>query len=979
VDPELFEKILSPSQVAGAVSDKEKILYLLEALSSKFAPNLRKKLPLSEIPKTNNKRKASYFIEIFQAVKNGNLDQIRLAVASGYSLDKFAEDSNQSSKKPACELVAMRGPLMAQLDKEELLSFCNSQLRIDEPEDRQKLKYTLNLEEAFTMLNKLDIEFVFDNCEDKLAFISDSYLTDDQISSLFHRKGKEIVKDATLLKAYLKRAKAAEKMEFDEDDVINLATVLTAQEMRNLITSVSDYQIRGIVALKGVDGEYFMSKEKIFELLQERTNLESTEFLNAIIERDKDLAKSIVEAYLGGNKELSALTGHNISLKRMEKSKFEALLKELSVDTKTVVDEIFSRGGLWSEFQEQILNAQSAIEKYHAGRVVVLDSNNNRYNSEHSIAGQLPKVKFKTEAITLLNDHWTPENYSELDIYPNLEFKKIIIGNQRDGEKKKYFSLLKEIQSHFPNHPLHLVPHFSNEMKLSLITEGIDFEGSEEWMASFIQESDFSTYGIQLEQFLLLEQNGLMFNFEFISNLLSDNSEDYEVMEWLVNRVGDLKQHVMETEAFNLLPGPTQKLLKNSKLQILDESRIEQLAIEETLLEEGVNFNPIALKDYTPAQIIHLIKFIEDKIDPNYNKLNLMSSNLEKIEELLPYEIMKSLYSLDDKDIISLFNIPANVSINKKIMKGIRDLLTVHAATVSTRVYILKEAVSIINPQIELTIADFLDYSNPLEVVSSHNLDNIDVKTINLLIGSEGEGISNTLMKGKSKADILYFLRSLSAHDYSFFKDTLEMISQVRNGIEGLRDRLVNDPDLSEQEKTDINNTINNMNYRLKDICLLSDVKPMHDQLVPLLGFIKSDPTQPLGQDKYRKLENSAVKDLGYALYFPKSRGDLQILGSMHGWCVNNHRSYGDNVISNGNILVGLCKKDSESSIENTIALAHFINRGKGVFNLEQLKWSMKVKDGKKNENATGDFNHGEILSLITRYLKSYKKDKKEE
>jgi len=116
---------------------------------------------------------------------------------------------------------------------------------------------------------------------------------------------------------------------------------------------------------------------------------------------------------------------------------------------------------------------------------------------------------------------------------------------------------------------------------------------------------------------------------------------------------------------------------------------------------------------------------------------------------------------------------------------------------------------------------------------------------------------------------------------------------------------------------------------------------------------------------RLRKTEET----LGYKVFFPKTREDLIYLGDQNGWCVNYHKSYGDNVISRGNILIGICEPGTESARENVIALAPFLNEGRGSYQLEQLKWSSRRKNGNRNVDAARDFDHLKIKSIIVEYI----------
>jgi len=61
----------------------------------------------------------------------------------------------------------------------------------------------------------------------------------------------------------------------------------------------------------------------------------------------------------------------------------------------------------------------------------------------------------------------------------------------------------------------------------------------------------------------------------------------------------------------------------------------------------------------------------------------------------------------------------------------------------------------------------------------------------------------------------------------------------------------------SEEEKAPLLEAKSRIESRMQEILEMDHVKHIHDRLVPILSFIKSDPLQPLGQDKFKKIEKN--------------------------------------------------------------------------------------------------------------------------
>lgn len=150
---------------------------------------------------------------------------------------------------------------------------------------------------------------------------------------------------------------------------------------------------------------------------------------------------------------------------------------------------------------------------------------------------------------------------------------------------------------------------------------------------------------------------------------------------------------------------------------------------------------------------------------------------------------------------------------------------------------------------------------------------------------------------------------------------------------------------------------------QLLDIMSIDDAEFCHNRLVNLEIFVsRHNSGEKLGMDKYFSLESQRFDD--YTLYFPRQRADLIYLGTEHAWCVKNNDGYGDRVIKNGNVLVGVC--EGESSRDNVVALCNLNRHLDGSFSLEQIRWSQHKKNGKSNVCAKSDIDYKQIIKMVS-------------
>jgi hypothetical protein len=967
-------ELLTPSEVAAhAKQNLSTALYLLAEAPSRYKQAVKKVVSKNDLPEEFVARKKTYFPEAFAALKSGNIDAFRDALSGTYNLARFVQDTRQSSKSRSCEMVCIESEAIQKLTKDELLDLCDTPFGMSRTYNRSEegpLPYKISLQEALTLLEKLELLTVFDSLEDKEEFILKSKIDEGDMATLFSSRKEVILGNKKLFKAFLKASKG-KKSELDEDSISAIAKVLDRDEVLGLVPDLENcYFIEKLVRIKCADGKYLLTEQQVTKLLSSASVLEDETLLFGIMERNKDLALKIVKAYLEGNKGLSEFLGHKVNIRRSCVDRFKAVADIMERGPSVVVDEIFSRGGELSEFKKNLISWTEMLNSYGNGRTVRVAAMGDR---------DLSTLKGLTGVNVLIGvlevDAYCGKIEEEVNI-DRVTVEKVIYKDGNSWMKdERDFATLRSNLKKLGVKSIALREDESINTVIELLGASVPLEGADSRIEAAIANIFDEIENLEFDSLKYLESRGLVMERRLVEAILENSiSKKAGAMAWLKERVGDLQDYVIDEDEIKYLEEEEVEEFSRSGVKMLEHSEYELHSIKKQLAMGGVNFEDIDVSSFSNKQKAALIKFIETNVDPSFIKLNLASINLDAVETISSFAQMKALYSMEDGDVISMLCVPKNIATNKKIMKGLRDLLTLNGGQTASRVESLKGAISIIDSKIELTLSDFIDFSDPNEVRESDSFKAINVSTLmkllEYLILVEDR---NIILRGRDKATILRFLRSASEMEESYIQDVIEMINATTQGLAAFETRIETlkaealEPEAIER----LTESTISIKSRLEEVSAMDDIVHMHDRLVPLVSFIKADPMQPLNQDRFLRLEKdkSVSKKLGQAIYFPKTRGDLQYLGDENGWCVNSSRSYGDGVLNKGNILVGICEDGKVASRENVIALAHFIRDGKDKYYLEQLKWSSRKKSGSRNVDGTRDFNHGAILNLITDYL----------
>lgn len=990
----LFNR-LKPSKLAAAIpaDSTDTILYLIEHAPTKFKNALRAKLP-DELRSKAAGKKRSFFYDAFQSLQKGKIDSFRDALSGEYNINRFQADTYQSSKKKSCENLTLSAEILNALTKEEFLVLLETPFRFRGyySSGEINLSFKLNVEEAQHAFCKLDEATCFDLCDDKVAFIKK--VDDGTLSNVFNARSAEILKDKDLEQAFLSRTKKESVSGIDSDSIEQLAKVLTREELRKRVFSrkSGDYwESSHLVDVRCKDGQFLMSDEEVLALITSKYAVENRTFIENLMNRDRALAKKVVEAYLEGNKGLSRLTGRKIEIRRSDVAGFRKRLAELESTPEELINRIFETGqATLDDFKESITNWKHELAKFGNNRVIKIPKERIWDLAELE---EIQNVRFEIALMSISlggNDYYDDELPSGTGSIV-VKAIKLETPSWHDDEADftKMKSFLDRVAATFgiPVSDMTVDGDATDDVafKLSMLMAGIEFNGSAEVLRHALTGLEVGN-GRELTaaHFRFLDSKGLIVSDKLAEKIVEEYRENTDVIRWLVERCRNLSQFAVNKDWYSLCEEETPEalsLLKKAGVQALSEEDYEIYLLKKTLIETKPHFEAVDLRSLSFSKRIEMIRFIETEVDPSYVKLNLSTANLDTIDELLPYEEMRAQHHLEDSELVSAFNVPQNIATNKKIIKGLRDMVTLKGGAVVARIELLREAVKKINPNVDVNFSDLAEYTDPQNMTLTDQVERMSVSILQKIIEELDSPalVETKFFEGRDKKNIMRFIRSACDQDEGYVRDTLSGLVNVVQGVEALKERAAaliaeGDEDASERIKESIAGVTN----RLHEIAAMDDIVDLHDRIGPLSTFLKSDPIQPLGQDKFNKLEKDkkVQKKLGMTLYFPKTREDLQYLGDENGWCVNYHRSYGDGVIQKGNILVGICEAGSEPVREKVVALAHFQKTGARTYHLEQLRWSSRKKEGSRNVDASDDFDHKAILEAIIDYLNERDREK---
>lgn len=983
LDLDCLKRIVPPAYLRDMLKTSDVAKYLYENMGTKYKAQLRKKVDDDDLPAAKVvKNKKSFYTEVISAIYHKNADHMRELTSKDYTLEKFVSDTKQVTKRKAAESCYVSYEFLFKLTKEELFILAKSALKFssyyysstDYGKGKSKsFKYTFSVDEIKALIGKMDYHVLF-------AFAS------DQIEAMKALSGWQIMKiasddkytkDPKLAIAIIDRLKMHNK-DLDTLALVNLCKTFTKEELSGLTFEKSKWGNDSLINLKCKCGSYFVEDKELLSLFASTSLLENSNAVFQLRDRSTELAIKLCKAYLAGNKELSVLAAKEINHKRQSVKFYEKVALELEMSTEDICEKLFSEGADLETFKKSLVDWRASLIK--ADRDVTIKVKTITYD-EIEFISKTKFIKLSAKILKLEAANGFTSLY--IQTLPRLKFEKISIDG-RYVQPSYGSNMLRDLSGHIDLTQYPLINDKEGDptssVRYALLKLGLRMANTGDMERDIL--NTFHRNGSQytsVADMELLSQVGLIFSDENVYQILNSHMLQSQTIKWIAERLGDLKGFSFDGGIYR---GSNSDFIRQELTKygatVLGSHEYEILRIQEKIAAKGKDFDPIIVETWIRSRKAELIKFIEKDIDPNYAKLNLLAINLDDLKIISCYAALRDNVLVDDQDVTRIFCVPSSLTNNKKLFHSIREYCALHSGF-TYKIALMKQVFSLLNPELEVTLADILDYSNHAAVTESESMQRIPLYALKaVLMNTEMIKGQSFILTNMDKTSIVRFLRSASEKDESYIKDIFDMISRVIKGVEALEGRksAMVAEGADQVRITEISNSIESVMKRLAEVAAMDNVVHMHDRIVPLLAFIKSDPVQPLNQDKFSALEkNDQISvSMGLKLFFPKTRGDLQELGDTHGWCVNHHPTYGDNVINKGNILVAIVPGTEELEPSNVVALAHFIHKGNNDYYLEQLKWSKTKKNGQTNVDATSDFDHGAILSIIREHLSKIEK-----
>lgn len=991
LDLDVIENQFTPSELEGTLhwsSDQSKILYLYKNLSSKFKKRLRDKtIPKDGLPEEMQKSQKSFFMEMLTSIKSEDVESFRkYSCLNNYTLETFIKESHQTSKKNACANVRLTYSFLCKLNLVELTSLLNSSLEgtyFSNIETNDKFDFGLSKEIAYKLYylySDPKVLFLCENESDTVDLIKELEVDGYQLQKLVEDESNRIVSIPALNQVIRDRL-MDNKLSIDEEYVDRYLLILTAEEIYPI---VSHRTFLSLMRNKK-DGEFLFSNEQIIEKIKiiattDFSALEYSSFVNDLIYRDPEFAGKWIKAYLSGNKELTKLLGVTINIRRSGKEVYQSYSNIIEKGIDSLLETVLSNGAKYEDFKTVFPNYKSVIEGLPENTVVDLENISFDSVSRILYNKNYNHIKFKVSEISISLVMDGLDEY----IFPNLMINKLKLSRLHYTSSDLNDSSLSLKIVEFINY-YGISDIISNENDsdienhLSLILQGtLDSKnilykllGSEDLVRAYVL-TDSAELTEKIELDILLINYGLILSEKLIKKLISSflgyGGPSIEYLKFIESMVGEIEGWDIVGEDLD----PEDREYLNSRgFNFVSKREYKIFTLKESLIEQGPDFAVINVSLMSLDEKRNLIEFIQEKIDPRFKEINFSQVNFSVIESIENYSVMSTMVDLSEDDIVNLLNIPDNVKSNKKILKGIQDLMAINSGNFTYKVYLCKSVLDILKTPEQLTVSDFIDYSNVKDIVQSESFDKINIESM-AFVERNLPILSQKFLRGKNKKQVLRFLRSCD--EVSIVKDTLDMMLSVEKGREGFFETLKElnqNPEENEDQIITLRDSLNTLEQRFDEILAMDEINHIHDRLIPLQRFLREDPLQPIKTSQFSALnKKSTESELGYPLFFPQNRGDVQYMGETYGWCVNGACHYTKGVINHGNVLVGICENGSDPCKENVIALAHYIKKGSGYI-LEQLRWSKLKKNGSRNVSAVSSFNHKNIIDYISSYLKS--------
>lgn len=978
----LILDLQTPSKFADALSfgeteTEEKAIFFIEKLPSKYHPYLTKLVSKEKLAPKIAGKKTSYFSEMLNALKKADLEEFRkIYTTTQYTLEKFAQDSAQSSKKETANNFTISEKVMVDFTKDELMTLIDSEFSFYY---EGTLKYPISAQEAMFMLTKLNRSTVYEACSDKVSLIKK--MDKEDIERIFQEYAKTIIKVPELFSVFIERFNHELDVDLDSDIIILLAKKITAEEIRKVVR-LDYYTIKSLVNEKDYKGNFILGQNEIVKLVNANA-MEEISFMEDLIQRDRVFAEKLLAAYLdkkSANSALSALLGTPIKIRRGERDKIDIYLKMLTTSPEQVIDDVFAKSGNLELFKK-IANWEKHLVEYHKNREVSVSA----ISAEGMVKlqEQFIEIKFRVIQLSLGDKSRTYSKFLEKDI--QVDSIKIASINNQD------VNFIKQLSEKGVRFFLDTADA-SVHSKLKLLEEKITFDGQIDFLNDLLANQDKYVENLSVEELKSLTNNfGLKINSKSAQEILFKSS-NVEKLSWLLNQELDWKSLIfVENEDryfYRELKTSVLEKIKKSGIQVLSPEELEFVRIKMKLKSQGTNFEPIVVRpnnSYNREEvrvdlIPQIIKFIEGEIDPRFKKLGLLNKPLSTLSVIYPYEQMSLQDSLSEEFLIDFLMIPPNIKANKKMMAGIVALFSEDEGVLSNKIRVIKTLFDTIIIKNNLDFSDLINHHDAAKIEPSQLIMELPVAVVSEFIRQyQANPSAAQLFKNKTKANIFRFVRTSAPLGGNYLRDILQMLEQVVTGVAKYEAQLAAG-EFSPEEKEEVIKTLNNIKPKLEELMAMDHAEHMHGRVQTLASYVESNPLERLNQFYLTKLHDESQNKFEYPLYFPQSRGDLSELGSLHDWCVGSHSRYGDDVIKKGNILVGICEQGQDPSPATVIALVHFIKDENSCrLTAEQCRWSIQ-KSGENNVDATKEFPLRKLGFLLEKYIaikdKQEKKDK---
>jgi hypothetical protein len=990
VDAAKLFSFITPSYLADKVRNMpvEKRVELLSRLPTRHKAAVRKTVPVEKLPTETDSRKSSFFDEAIRSVMNDDLGSFRKYTSGKYTLEKFASDTMQSSKEKMSRNTELSQSFAAGLEAAEFVALATSRIRLKHDFDVTKLNIKLNTEEMTRliqhrqghMIYRLNVSDLFMLASDKAACLNMECLSAGDLLAIY--TDCDLSSDPKLLDIYASRISNKQSLAQSVDNIVLLASRLKAKELRALLSETLDCDITKLIPLKCKDGKFLLSEDEILQKYNGRfVHIDKTCIL-ALYERDKALCDEVKNAITGKPSQRMKICLSERVSEPYANSWVDTVIEEASETPEHKVDRVFGESGkcflktLVNEFGSDTVKYLNAHGK---GRTVTIERDEISYYVD--TMKEINGVKFKANSVIVYN----LELFNKDDLINRVTFAKIYMYQVPKDYAHLVEVFKKVIVRDNPEIEFaHNYSHYRLRALLLATIAGVHraYEDAVEILNGDL--SGLSRHELSCEDLEVLVSRGFKLDRHFVAELLGECNLDSPLIPMLSKHLGDLSSYVVRKKwsRYGNVLDKMASLTQSTGLVFLDNDAFELESQKRRIQSEGVNFGDVNVEGMTKAEKMSVIKVIES-IDPEYAKINLKSVDLDSIKTLYSYHKMASIYSVDDESLIRALSIPKNISSSKKIMKGIRDAMSLSGGAIADKLVAYKQFVEQFSPSSVVEFTDLVDTGDLNNIKVSSEIDPIKPVIMRSMVDhAMGEFKAGNLLRGASLKDMRAFMRSASDHgDARYIKDIVSLIGNVTKGTAGIQISVDNlskfGPDTEQAQRVVLlKGLIKTITERMEQVSTNNNAEYVHNTLVGISSMVSEDSIEPLKQEKFSKLEKDkeSASRLGFKIYFPKTRGELMLHGhTTHGWCVGEARRYADEVISDGNILVGVLEDGAEPSFENLTILMHFRRKKDGSYYHTESKWSKRVQGGRNNVDATDESNHKKIIEEIENYLSDQK------